>query len=233
MISRQTSLTRNLVQFCRWLRMQRFPVAVEEELLALRAISFTNMGSSKIFFEVLRAILCRTKSQLEVFEHLYDEYWKNLLVAVDSKITNSKTKSGQKKKSNGFESLKTWLYGINENNLKDSPAYSPSGKYSQKDFSRLSGDEIEEMQLAIKAMAKKMSAKLERRTVPSPDIYLPDLRRTLRKNLRTGGELMHIVHKRPKRSRSKLIVICDTSRSMVLYTAFLIRFMYAMQKVYK
>ncbi len=66
---------------------------------------------------------------------------------------------------------------------------------------------------------------------PKPD--MPDLRKTLRKNLRRGGELLDIIHRRPKRNRLKLVLLCDVSRSMELYSAFLIQFMYAFQQVYR
>jgi uncharacterized protein with von Willebrand factor type A (vWA) domain len=82
-------------------------------------------------------------------------------------------------------------------------------------------------------LAKRLAAKLTHRYEQSPDIFLPDIRRTLRKNLRRGGELLDIVHKRPKRNRSKLVVICDVSRSMELYASFLVQFMYAIQQVYR
>ena len=64
-------------------------------------------------------------------------------------------------------------------------------------------------------------------------IDMPDLRQTLRKNLRCGGELLDIVHRKPKRNRVKLVLLCDVSRSMELYSVFLIQFMYAFQQVYR
>jgi len=85
----------------------------------------------------------------------------------------------------------------------------------------------------IKLLSKKLAAKLSRRYKPAYETYSPDIRRTLRKNLRRGGELLDIVHKKPKPNRTKLIAICDVSRSMELYTAFLIQFLYATQQAYR
>jgi uncharacterized protein with von Willebrand factor type A (vWA) domain len=61
---------------------------------------------------------------------------------------------------------------------------------------------------------------------------MPDLRQTLRKNLRRGGELLELAWRKPKRNRIKLVLLCDVSKSMELYTTFLIQFMYAFQQVY-
>ena len=51
--------------------------------------------------------------------------------------------------------------------------------------------------------------------------------------MRCGGELIDIVHREHKRNRMKLVLLCDVSRSMELYSAFLLQFMYAFQQVYR
>jgi uncharacterized protein with von Willebrand factor type A (vWA) domain len=206
---------------------------VDEEALALRALTITNLGSSKLLFDVLRAILCRNKAELDAFGPLFEDYWKELKMAIDSKKIISNKNIRQNKNRDSFESTRSWLFGKNKDHAEESPAMNDFEKYSKKDFSKLSEDEIEEMALMIKAMARKLSAKPVRRKEQSSETYLPDLKQTLRKNLRLGGELMQIVYRRPKRKRSKLILICDTSRSMELFTAFLIRFMYAFQQAYR
>jgi uncharacterized protein with von Willebrand factor type A (vWA) domain len=43
---------------------------------------------------------------------------------------------------------------------------------------------------------------------------------------------MDIMHRRPKRNRVKLLMLCDVSKSMELYAAFLLQFLYAFQQVY-
>jgi uncharacterized protein with von Willebrand factor type A (vWA) domain len=233
MINRQTSLSRNIVQFCRFLRTQGFIAGIEEESLSLSSLALTQFESKKVFYDILRAILCRNKSELDSFDNLYEEYWKTLDLAVDSKKIISNKNINENKKRDPIDSTKIWLFGKNSDNAEDSLAQSSIEKYSKKDFSKLNSDEIEEMVLIMKSAARRMFAKQARRKEISPNNYVPDLKRTLRKNLRIGGELLHIVHKRPKRNKSKLILICDTSRSMELYTAFLIRFMYAFQQAYR
>ena len=104
---------------------------------------------------------------------------------------------------------------------------------SQKDFSAVPEDEVDELMQTVKSIAKRLAAKTNRRYESSHKIDLPDLRKTLRKNLRRGGELLDIIHRRPKRNRVKLVLLCDVSRSMELYSAFFIQFMYAFQQVFR
>lgn len=50
--------------------------------------------------------------------------------------------------------------------------------------------------------------------------------------MRHGGELAEIAFRKPKRNRTKLVVLCDVSKSMDLYAKFLLQFMYAFHQVY-
>ncbi|TAL44983.1 MAG: VWA containing CoxE family protein, partial [Chitinophagaceae bacterium] len=50
MITRLTSLSQNIVQFCRFLRQKGFTVTVEEEATALQALQFIDYSNNKIFF---------------------------------------------------------------------------------------------------------------------------------------------------------------------------------------
>ncbi len=232
MISRQTSLSGNIVQFCRFLRLNGFAVGVDEESLALLALQHIDFKSSKLFYEAMKAVLCRNKEQAEIFSNLYNEYWKKLDLALDSKEKAEAKKQNQQQKGS-FKSLKSWLYGNHNDETIETATYSATEKFSERDFSAVHEDEKAEMMRSIKALAKNLGAKLSHRYERSKDIYLPDLKRTLRKNLRRGGELLEIVHKRPKRNRTKWVVICDVSRSMELYTVFLIQFLHAFQQSYK
>ena len=55
----------------------------------------------------------------------------------------------------------------------------------------------------------------------------------MRDSLRRGGEILEIAHRQRKRQRLKLVLLCDVSKSMDLYSRFLIQFIYAFQSVYR
>jgi len=233
MNSRKTSLSANIIQFCIFLRHKGFSAGMDEESTVLHALQLINFGDSKMFYESMKAVLCRNKEQTEIFGYLFNEYWKKLDLQIDSKEKIKEVKKSIDKQNVSFKSLKSWLHGNHNNETEETSTYSASERFEEKDFSAIHDDENEEIKKSIRAVARRLAAKLTRRYEQSPDIFLPDIKRTLRKNLRRGGELLDIVHKRPKRNRSKLVVICDVSRSMELYSAFLIQFMYAIQQVYR
>jgi hypothetical protein len=233
MIFRQTSLSKNIVQFCRFLRQKGFALSVEEESTALNSLKFIDHSDRKNFRLALKAVCCRSKTQLNEFDELFNEYWKQVEKAVDSKIkSKSETSLKPTIKDEQFKSLKSWLHGNRNKEIEEIASYSIYENLSQKNFANVPDDEVEELMQTIKALSRRLAAHINRRYEKDNRINLPDLRRTLRKNMRRGGELLEIAFRKPKRNRTKLVVICDVSRSMELYAAFLLQFMYAFQQVY-
>jgi len=86
MITRQTSLSKNIVFFCRFLRLKGFTVSTEEEVTALNALRFINYSSNTNIQLALKSVLCHSKTQLDEFDNLFHEYWKELKKAVNSKV---------------------------------------------------------------------------------------------------------------------------------------------------
>ena len=233
MILRQTSLSANIVQFCRFLRQQGFAAGIEEEALILQALLYIDHTDLTAFGLVLKTILCRNKKQAEEFHLLFNEYWKELEKAVDAKIKDRS--SGEKKaiaRPAQFKALKAWLHGNRNNETEETAIYSSQENLSHKDFSSIPDEDVDELMQTIKALSKRLAAKTKRRYQFTQKINLPDLRHTLRKNLRRGGELLELAYRKPKQNRLKLVLLCDVSKSMELYTVFFIQFMYAFQQVY-
>jgi uncharacterized protein with von Willebrand factor type A (vWA) domain len=95
--------------------------------------------------------------------------------------------------------------------------------------------DFETMSIAELAQAKRMLAALE---LPLPRIVTRrfaadrsgralDLRSTLRKSLRMGGEWVVAEHRRPRFRPPALIALCDISGSMARYSRMLLHFMHA------
>ena len=85
----------------------------------------------------------------------------------------------------------------------------------------------------INEIGKTLATRFSRRTMNSKNRGLIDLRRTMRLSLRRGGEILDLAHYQRRRQRLKLVLLCDVSKSMDLYSRFLIQFIYAFQCVYR
>lgn len=232
-MARLTSLSKNIVQFCIFLRRNGFAVGVEEESIMLEALQYLDYISYEAFFMSLKAILCRSKTQWDEFDNLFREYWEQISKAVDAKLKDETKKKKQPvSRQAPFSALIAWLKGNDNKDAKETAAYSMNEALSRKDFSTVPESEVDELMRCIRNLSKRLAAKANRRHEFSRKIDLPDLRKTLRRNLRRGGELIDIIYRRPKRNRLKLLLLCDVSKSMELYSAFLLQFMYAFQQVY-
>ncbi len=195
-------------------------------------MQYIDFSSNEVFLLALKSILCRSKSQLDEFDNLFHEYWKELENAVNAKQKDDTSFRKPQQQAASFKSLKAWLHGNRSHDTEETATYSLQENLSRRDFSAVPEDQTEELLQFIKALSKRLAAKTNRRYKPSQKIAMPDLRLTLRKNMRWGGELLHIVHRKPKRNRVKLVMLCDVSKSMELYAVFLLQFMYAFQQVY-
>ncbi|HSI77318.1 MAG TPA: VWA domain-containing protein [Lunatimonas sp.] len=233
MILRQTSLSKNIVQFCRFLRQKSFALSAEDEATALKALEFIDYSERAVFTLALKSILCKSPKELQDFDRLFNEYWSELDKAMDSKVktdTNPVKTPGSTESS--FKSLKSWLNGNRDNEQEETASYSAGENLSQKDFSAVPVDELDDLMKSIKALSKRFAVHLNRRYTHSSKEHLLDLRRTLRKNMRHGGDLFEIAYKKPKRKKTKLLLLCDVSKSMDLYVSFLLQFMYAFQRAF-
>src|SRR5688572_32792302 len=111
MIIRQTSLSANIIQFCRFLRQKSFSVGVDEETLALRALQCIDYTDPSLFQQALKATLCRKKIHSEEFDELFEQYWKQLGKAVDARTRDDTPKKRPVSQQAGLKSLRTWLHG--------------------------------------------------------------------------------------------------------------------------
>jgi len=233
MIVRQTSMSANIIQFCRFLRQKGFTVGVDDEIITLRALQSIDYTHPSLFQQALRATLCRSKIQAEAFDEIFEQYWKQLGKAVDARTKADPSKKKPVSQQSNLRSLKTWLHGNRTNETEETATYSIHENISRKDFSSIPEEDVDELMRIIRAVAARLAAKASRRYKASQHQDMPDLRQTLRKNLRRGGELLEIVYRKHQRNRLKILMLCDVSKSMELYTVFLVQFMYAFQQVYK
>ena len=96
-----------------------------------------------------------------------------------------------------------------------------------KDFAELTGDELRVVRELIRRIAQTRPQRSSRRRTADPRGDRLDLRRMIRRSLRTGGDPVD----RPFRARKdvprKLVVLCDVSGSMDSYARALLLFLHA------
>ena len=235
-VLRRTSLTEHIISFCRYLRGYGYIIGPDNQSDALLALTLLPINSWDDLCDALKLALPKNKKQVAEFDKLFYDYWHELDKAVDSKIKSS-VKPGQQssafpEKKPSFDALKNWLYGKSGKEQYETAFYSDYVRLNQKDFSTFTDDELWELRHIIRKIAKSIVNRKMRRFVATTAHKNLDLRRILRNNLKRGGEMMDLYHKKPKETDLQMVILCDVSKSMELYSRFLIQFLYAFQHVY-
>ncbi len=235
-------LSANLTGFCRLLRQQGLGTGPGEQSDALRALELVGLGDAPTFRTVLRTTLAKNPAEREIFDQCFERYWmvwdrahelnRQLREKEARASASTADKSGTGKAPT--VTISDWLKR-NENPETDAEAagYSPFEVVTRKDFKRFNSADLHEIIQLISALGKALATRFGRRYQPSRRLGRLDLRRTLRQNLRRGGDLVDLAHRQRQLKYLKLVLLCDVSKSMDLYSRFLIQFIYAFQSAYR
>src|SRR5438094_8933695 len=82
---------------------------------------------------------------------------------------------------------------------------------------------------AILTLDRNIPTALGRRRKPDSKTEEMDLRRTMRRNLKYGGDIIEFQSRRRKLKKTRIVMLCDVSGSMECYSRFLIQFMFGLQ----
>lgn len=236
LIKQQTELSANIVLLCRFLKGKGYTLTSQEQVDALKAMTFLPIDKEKYFKQALQSIFCKTKKQYTTFEDDYDEFWYQLYKAVNSKtkelpVKKDKTSESQKKEAQ-FQSLKKWLNLSSVDDEKQIAAFSDIESLTKKNFSELSEVELKLMMRLLQKLAKQLAREKSRLKKDSKKKRTLDLKRTIKMSMRQGGDIQKLLFSQKKERKLKLVLLCDVSRSMDLYSRFFVHLIYSFQHSY-
>jgi uncharacterized protein with von Willebrand factor type A (vWA) domain len=100
-------------------------------------------------------------------------------------------------------------------------------RLSSRDFGALTGAELAEMHALMERIGVRAARRRTRRRLRSGSGRVSfDLRATVRRASRSGGELLVLEHRRRRSRPRRLVAICDVSGSMDPYARELVRFLH-------
>ncbi|HJM06469.1 MAG TPA: VWA domain-containing protein [SAR324 cluster bacterium] len=235
------ALSSNLVGFCRHLRNQGLVSGIGEQMDALRALESIPLREQEPFRMALRTSLAKSTQEQEIFDEHFRKFWyvwessgEFYRQPPGEEEERSKIHVIDERPKPTFLSIHDWMNQDSESDeVRDSAGYSPFEVDTERDFSQFGSEELNEVIALINEIGKRLATRFSRRMRHSKRHGPMDLRRTMRLSLRRGGELIDLMHHRRRRQRLKLVLLCDVSKSMDLYSRFLIQFIYAFQTVYR
>ncbi|MBI3966055.1 MAG: VWA domain-containing protein [Chloroflexi bacterium] len=229
-------ILRNVVQFCRLLRGRGMLVTPSEALDAVRAVEVVDVSDRQDFYLALRTVLVRNLADVPLFDATFEAFWipqpPDPMAGV-CPVDDGSELPGESRVSQEGRWEIVGLAGENESSDSDDTTemavYSPTEVVAQKDFSHFAADDLEDLARLTAELARQLATRLGRRTRSSRRGSRIDLRRSIRQNMKYGGAIIELARKQRKITKAKLVLICDVSRSMDVYSRFLLQFMYALQ----
>ena len=110
-------------------------------------------------------------------------------------------------------------------------AVDPDMALLYRDISQFKDADIPKAAALIEAISRQLDAELSRRRQARGHSGKLDFKRTIRKGLETGGSFYRLSYRRKRKSRRRLVLLCDVSGSMLQFSEFVLRFIKSMSEV--
>jgi uncharacterized protein len=225
-------LVGTVVEFCRFVRANGIGSGTKETIDCLRALRAVRSINVDTFRFTLRAVLCSSKEEWILFDDLFVAFWGGDETRRGTRSRKSAVSTfsvhGNEK---GFPILCGHGDGSElegEGERKAAAGASAVERLRKIDFSQVPQTDLAELERVSLRLLRRMSYRVSRRLQSRKCRDFVDLRRTIRRSIGHGGELIELNYKGHKRERARLIILLDVSDSMNLYSLFLLKFAYAL-----
>src|SRR5688572_3308571 len=216
----------DVVLFCRALREHGVLVTPAEVITAVAGLRLIDTSDREEVFISLRSILTMCVEDFAIFEELFERFWTRRPMKI---VVRESTSQNQSVKGLAFF-LEHWAPSEGaESKPIDLKGASDIESGDEKDFSGFTSDELAEISHLARRIVKRLARNQSRRWQPVRRGRRLNLRRSLRLSLKTGGELIELAYRERRPKLTKLIVICDVSGSMDIYSRLLLQFVYGLQ----
>ena len=241
----QSRLAENIVHFARVLRHAGLPVGPGKVLAAIEAVQLVGVERREDVRSALAATLLDRADQRELFDQAFQIFWRDpkllermmhlMLPQVSGRLANAAEQADPNRRlAEAFKpkAPETDQSEAREESIELDAALTFSARevLQQKDFESMSVEELTQAKRMLAALELRLPQIVTRRFVSSPSGRTLDLRATLRKSVRLGGEWI-LPQQRKRRLRPPVLVaLCDISGSMARYSRMLLHFMHGLTR---
>ena len=230
-------LLQNLLHFTRLLHRLGLDVQAGRTRDVAAALVHVDVGRRTDFYHTLRCLLIHRVDDLPLFDEAFRVFWRRPhgdWTESDLSAMGEKRRLGRPE----FESeLPSEAPPAADGGVETPPRYRVERmaplSYSDrdglwvKDFEQFTEAEVAEADRIMASLDWELGERRSKRWRPGRGPAL-DLRRAVRRNMRHGGELIHLPSRRRKTKRRPLILLCDVSGSMERYSRMLLHFVHAL-----
>jgi uncharacterized protein len=235
-----SELADNIVHFARTLRRAGFPLGTGQINEAMRAVEAIGIARRDDLRSALFATLVTHPGQRSLFEQAFDAFWRDpglfekamaaLLPQTLVPPSDLPPNAGARRVAEALRGAAEPRVGDNRLQLELDARETASGEeiLAAKDFEQMSVEEVARAKSVLARMHWSLPAQLSRRTEAAQRGHAFDLRRTLRKALKTGGTVVRLERRRRQTREPALVVLCDISGSMSAYARMCLHFLHGL-----
>lgn len=232
------------VRLCRALRRRDVPATTGEALAAVRALARVDLADRREVYLALRTVLVGRVEEYAAFDEAFRETWDAGASPVPAPRRPKAAAGGEPADAEppgapptrgraAALTLQQWLRADEGSGEPTGvPLASAQEVLAEKDFAAFSTDELDAVSRVAARLARRLAARPSRRWTLSRRGPRVHPHRTLRRSLRTAGDAVELALRERKPKRVKLVLLCDVSGSMDLYSRFLLQFLYALQNCF-
>jgi len=233
------------LRFGRMLRAAGLPPTVSELMDAVRALTLVDLMDRGEVYLALRTVLVTRVEEFPAFDRCFDAFWtfhaeegqgleglagSTPVAPPDEEPPSASTCDAEPKQAR--VALEAWEEtGSAEEEPLEVPGVSDHEVLMDQDFSTFPAEDLDEVARLTVLIARRLARRVSRRRRPTRRNGVLDLRRTIRANM-MKGEIIELRRRERRRRKVRLVLLCDVSGSMDLYSRFLLQFLYALQNVF-
>ena len=219
------AIVSHVVTFGRVLREAGLEIGPGRVADALQALDAVDLARQEDVYFSLRQTLVSRQDELDIFDRAFSAWFLRAPV-----LPPERTRAATDISRVGEASVDRLRSSeVDEREQGDPLELGASAQelLRDKDFAELTGDELRRVRELIARIARLRPLRLSRRRTSDPRGDRLDVRRMIRRSLRTGGDPVDRPFRARKNVPRKLVVLCDVSGSMDSYARALLLFLHA------
>ncbi|MBV9689714.1 MAG: VWA domain-containing protein [Ktedonobacteraceae bacterium] len=254
-IERGERLLYRLTEFGRLLWEVGINVGPRQMLDLAETLDYIDITNKEDFYNTLKCCLLVKHEQEPIFDQMFHYYWfmrdkqqqseqakKGAVKREDRQMrlppselkrlaehlnTNRDPRSGTHEMERARRKAQPSEKGEDDDCAEpESTAYSAVERLRKKNFENFTWDEVQQAKRLMAEMRWNLGMRATRRKAPARAGSYPDMRRIVRRNLKYGAELIELTWREIKYKPRPLVIICDISGSMSLYSRLLLHFIH-------
>ena len=209
---------------------------------AVRALEVIDLMDRQEVYLALRALPQVAAHRDPAFDRCFDAFWTlrprraGIRAHDPAPAPHGEEEQPLDAPAGGEQKESLALEGWEEEGADDGEPLEVPGKSERevlmdRDFSTFPAEDLDEVARLTVLIAKRLARRVSRRRRPTRRGGIIDLRRSMRANL-MKGEIIELRRRERRRRKVRLVLLCDVSGSMDLYSRFLLQFLYALQNVF-